>query len=115
METHKKWFNRVLDDDTTEFMVLEYGSDIIGQLRFDFDEKYPVISISLNKKYRGLGLSKYLLNKGINYIEENYNQNTLIADIKKSNARSISFFEAMGFKKECEIRNGSALRFIYRG
>ena len=115
LETHKKWFNRILNDDTTGFMVLEYGQDIIGQLRFDFDEKYPVISISLNKKYRGLGLSKYLLNNGINYIKENYNQNTLIADIKKSNARSISFFEAMGFKKEYEIRNGSALRFIYRG
>ena len=87
METHKKWFNRVLDDNTTEFMVLEYDSDIIGQLRFDFDEKYPVISISLNKKYRGLGLSKYLLNKGINYIKENYNQNTLIADIKKKQCK----------------------------
>lgn len=115
LKTHKKWFNGILNDNTTEFLVLEYDSDIIGQLRFDFDEKYPVISISLNKKYRGLGLSKYLLNKGITYIKENYNQDTLVADIKKSNARSVSFFEAMGFKKECEIRNGSALRFIYRG
>ena len=103
-----------MDDDTTEFMVLEYDSDIIGQLRFDFDEKYPVISISINKKYRGLGLSKYLLNNGINYIKENYNQNTLIADIKKSNARSISFFEAMGFKKEYERAGVRARRTVER-
>ena len=87
----------VVNPDTCEFVGFEYPKGYI------------------NKKYRGLGLSKYLLNNGINYIKENYNQNTLIADIKKSNARSISFFEAMGFKKEYEIRNGSALRFIYRG
>ncbi len=111
LETHKKWFNKILNDNTTKFLVLEYKSDIIGQLRFDFDEKYPVISISLNKKYRGLGLSKYLLNKGIDYIGEDI----LIADIKKTNTKSISFFKAMGFKKHGEIRDGSALRFVYRG
>ncbi len=99
METHKKWFNRILNDDTTGFMVLEYGHDIIGQLRFDFDEKYPVISISLNKKYRGLGLSKYLLNNGINYIKENYNQNTLIADIKKAMQDQFHFLRLWDLKK----------------
>lgn len=111
LETHKKWFNKILNDNTTKFLVLEFKGDIIGQLRFDFDDEYPVISISLNKKYRGLGLSKYLLNKGIDYIGEDI----LIADIKKTNTKSISFFKAMGFKKSGEIRDGSALRFIYRG
>lgn len=115
LETHKKWFNKILDDDSTKFLVLEYKSEIIGQLRFDFDERYPVISISMNKKYRGLGLSKYLLNKGIAYIKENYNHNILIADIKRTNGKSISFFETMGFEKKCEIRDNTALRFIYRG
>lgn len=110
-EDHKKWFKNILKDDSTKFLVLGYNEDIIGQLRFDFDEKYPVISISLNKNYRGLGLSKYLLDKGIKYIDES---DKIVAYIKKDNFRSISFFESMGFKKDGEviIKGCEAFKFI---
>ncbi len=61
-------------------------------------------------------MSKYLLNKGITYIKENYNQDTLVADIKKKAMQGqFHFLRLWDLKKECEIRNGSALRFIYRG
>ena len=109
LEDHKNWFKNILNDDSVKFYVLEYEDDLIGQLRLDFDEKYPVISISLNKKYRGLGLSKILLSKGLELID-----GKVIAYIKKENIRSISFFKSMGFKKECEvvIKNCDALKFI---
>ena len=109
LENHKLWFNNILDDDSVMFYVLEYENDLIGQLRLDFDEKYPVISISLNKKYRGLGLSKILLAKGLELID-----GKVVAYIKKDNLRSISFFKSMGFKKEGEviIKNCDALKFI---
>ena len=96
-------------DNSVKFYVLEYENELIGQLRLDFDEKYPVISISLNKKYRGLGLSKILLSKGLELID-----GKVIAYIKKENIRSISFFKSMGFKKEGEvvIKNCDALKFI---
>ena len=111
LEDHKKWLKNVLNDDITKFLVLEYAADIIGQLRFDFDETYPVISISLNKNYRGLGLSKFLLNEGIKYIGES---EKIVAYIKKDNIRSISFFKSMGFKKDSEviIKNCEAFKFI---
>ena len=106
---HKIWFNNVLKDDAVGFYVLEFKNDIIGQLRLDFDEEFPVISISLNKKYRGLGLSKILLSKGLNLVD-----GKIIAYIKKDNLRSISFFKSMGFKKESEvvIKNCQAFKFI---
>ncbi len=109
LEDHKKWFNNILKDDSVKFHVLEYENELIGQLRLDFDEKYPVISISLNKKYRGLGLSKVLLAKGLELLD-----GKVIAYIKKENSRSISFFKSMGFKKECEvvIKNCDALKFV---
>lgn len=109
LENHKIWFNNILNDDSVKFHVLEYKNDIIGQLRLDFDEEYPVISISLNKKYRGLGLSKILLSKGLELID-----GKVIAYIKKENMRSISFFKSMGFKKEGDvvIKNCDALKFI---
>ena len=88
---------------------MEYDGDIIGQLRLDFDEIYPVISISLSKKYRGLGLSKLLLSKGLDLID-----GKVVAYIKKDNIRSISFFKSMGFKKDGEviIKDCEALKFI---
>lgn len=111
LEDHKKWFKNILNDDSTKFLVLECEDEVIGQLRFDFDEKYPLISISLNKNYRGLGLSKYLLDKGIKYIDES---KKIVAYIKKDNVRSISFFESMGFRKDGEviIKDCEAFKFI---
>lgn len=109
LEDHKKWFNNVLNEDSIKFYVLQYKNDLIGQLRLDFDEDYPVISISLNKKYRGLGLSKILLAKGLELID-----GKVIAYIKKENIRSISFFRSMGFKKESDvvIKGCKAFKFI---
>ena len=108
---HKKWFKNILKNKLVKFLVLEYENDIIGQLRFDLDEEYPVISISLNKKYRGLGLSKYILSKGIEYLGE---FDKIVAYIKKENVKSISFFKSMGFKLDQEIiiKNCEALKFI---
>lgn len=110
LEDHKRWFKNILQSDSTKFYVLEFNEDIIGQIRFDFDEEFPVISISLNKKYRGLGLSKYLLYKGI----ESDKYAKLVAYIKKDNLKSIALFRSMEFKRENDvtIKGCDAFRFI---
>lgn len=109
LKDHKIWFNNILNDNSVKFYVLEYKNDLIGQLRLNFDDEFPVISISLNKSYRGLGLSKILLSKGLELINTK-----VVAYIKKDNLRSISFFESMGFKKESDvqIKGFHALKFI---
>lgn len=109
LEVHKRWFDNILNMNSVKFYVLEYADELIGQLRLDFDEEYPVISISLNKKYRGMGLSKVLLAEGLKLID-----GAVIAYIKKDNNRSISFFKSMGFKNvdEIIIKDCEALKFI---
>lgn len=113
LENHKIWFENILKDDSTKFFVLEFENDIVGQIRFDFDEKHPVISISLNKKYRGLSLSKFLFSKALDAIKEDI----ILAYIKSDNIRSIGFFESIGFEFEekCSIKGNDALKFVYRG
>lgn len=109
LDDHKVWFNNILKDKSVKFYVLEFKNDLIGQLRLDYDEEFPVISISLNKKYRGLGLSKILLSNGLDLVEDK-----VIAYIKTDNLRSISFFKSMGFKKDSEviIKECKAFKFI---
>ena len=111
LDTHRIWFKSMLRDDSVKFFVLEHDGDIIGQIMFDLDELHPVISISMNKKYRGLSLSKYLLDKGINCLD---NFGKIVAYIKKDNLKSISFFKSMGFEFEEEvmIKNCEALKFV---
>lgn len=113
LENHKIWFENILKGDSTKFFVLEFENDIVGQIRFDFDEEYPVISISLNKKYRGLSLSKFLFSEGLEAIGEDI----VLAYIKSENKRSIGFFESIGFEfeEECIIKGNDALKFVYRG
>ena len=110
LDDHKKWFKNILQSDSTKFYVLEFNEDIIGQIRFDFDDEFPVISISLNKKYRGLGLSKYLLYKGL----ESDKNGKLVAYIKQDNLKSIALFKSLGFERENEvtIKGCDAFRFI---
>lgn len=113
LENHKIWFENILKDDSTKFFVLEFENDIVGQIRFDFDEEYPVISISLNKNYRGLSLSKFLFLEGL----ESIGEDIVLAYIKPENKRSIGFFESIGFEfeEECIIKGNDALKFVYRG
>lgn len=109
LEDHKNWFKKILKDNTVQFYVMEFKNDLIGQLRLDFDEEYPVISISLNKKYRGLGLSKILLSNGLKLVD-----GKVVAYIKQDNSRSISFFKSMGFIKDSDviIKDCNALKFV---
>lgn len=113
LKDHKIWFSNILKDDSVKFLILEFDQDIIGQLRFDFDEDYPVISISLNKDYRGLGLSKLLLSRALKYLMDNYDYDKVIAYIKKDNLKSVSFFESMGFKlvDEVKIKGNDAFKY----
>lgn len=115
LENHRQWFNDVIHDSDVLFFVLEYEDDIIGQVRFNLEkEGFYVVSISLNKKYRGLGLSIFLLS---NACRRGNFDSDLVAYIKKENKSSIALFEHCGFKLDCheEINGCESLRYVLRG
>ncbi len=93
---HRNWY---LKNYKKNFYVLDFNGKAIGQLRFRKEEDKYIVSISLKKEYRGFGLSKYLLKKGIErFFKENKNVDNIVAYIKKDNLKSKNLFKSFSFK-----------------
>ena len=69
-EDHKIWFKTKIEDSDNLFLVAEIDNNFAGQVRFDFEGDNVIVSISINKKYRGLGLGINILKKSIKYLKE---------------------------------------------
>lgn len=98
-EEHKRWF---LSNYRGNFYVIEFRGKVIGQIRFNVinENNEAIVSISLHRNYRQLGLGKFLLKEGLKrFLEENRSINKIIALIRKINYKSKSLFESIGFKK----------------
>ena len=96
---HSKWFKKNLLDPKISMYIGELNLQKVGICIFSFNSKKNSyeISINLNPKFRGKGLSFDLLNKSIkvNNIDKNYN---LEAKIKKENPPSLRIFQKCNFK-----------------
>jgi UDP-2,4-diacetamido-2,4,6-trideoxy-beta-L-altropyranose hydrolase len=98
-EEHRSWF---MDNYKNNFYVIEFRGKAIGQIRFSVrnENSEAIVSISLHKNYRQLGLGKFLLKEGISkFLEENKDIPKITAFIKRTNYISKSLFESVGFKK----------------
>lgn len=110
LENHRKWFENIIDDEDTIFLVAEYEDDLIGQVRFDLEDDGAIVSISLNKKYRGLNISRFLLLEASRFA----GLDNMVAYIKKENRASISLFERCGFEFEGteNVKGFDALKYV---
>lgn len=115
-EDHEKWFKNKIEDYNNLFLVAEIENDFVGQVRFDFEDNEATISVSINKKYRELGLGKNILEKSIEYLKLGVPFIKIIkAYIKKNNEKSIRLFESVDFKyKENIFIKKQGLEYIYK-
>ncbi len=116
-ENHEKWFKSEIEDLNTIFLVVETENDFIGQVRFDLDGNDATVSISINKKFRDLGLGRNIIEKSIKYIKLNAPQIKIIkAYIKENNEKSLRLFEKMDFKSKESfwMKNQNALQYVYK-
>lgn len=116
-EDHEIWFKTKIADSNNLFLAVEIQNNFAAQVRFDLEGDNVIVSISINKKYRGLGLGTNILKKSIKYLKTfNPSVKTLKACIKESNKTSIKFFENFGFifEKKIFIKNQYALEYIYK-
>ena len=99
-EQHCQWFTDKLNSsDCIIYLVSINQNNPFGQVRFDIKKNTAVISLSIAKEFRGLGMSSEMIKRAcIQFFRENKIQ-TVQALIKEKNMISISAFKKAGFVK----------------
>ncbi len=98
---HVKWFKEKLNDENCVFFIIESGGRFCGAVRFDINpgKEDAVISISLKKEIRGLGLAGFIIDKSIaELLKTQPNVKTVTAYIKEGNIASSKSFEKSEFR-----------------
>lgn len=116
-EDHKNWFVNKLKDKNCLFVVAEANNNFIGQVRFDIRMDEAVISISINKNFRGLGIGTVTIKKALDYLKSLHSTIKVIkAYTKKTNVSSIKLFEKSNFEfvNNVVIKNQNAAEYLYR-
>ena len=100
-EDHVKWFNNKIKSDKCIIFILKFKDMPIGQVRIDVESKMAVISYSLDKNYRGKGLSVVMLSLVEEEIRNScININKLIGFVKFENIASQKVFESLKYNKK---------------
>jgi RimJ/RimL family protein N-acetyltransferase len=97
-DSHKTWFlNALNNSDIIIFIMLNEKYQEIGQVRLNISNKENVISISLDKEFRGKGYGTLAIKKSSELFINKFKTGQIIAKIKKDNIPSIKSFEKAGY------------------
>ncbi len=98
-QDHLQWYKERINDNNCFFLLAFNGNDeFVGQVRFDIKLNYAVISISLDKKFRGKGLSSPLLIKSsFQCLKEKPKVKSILAYIRPANTPSIKAFASAAY------------------
>lgn len=113
LESHMKWFERKLKDESVVMLKAVVEQDFAGQARLEIVGDAAVIGISVDDRFRGKGVASSLLQDIIN-VARNRGLKTIEAYIKPSNQASIKLFEKNGFifQEQTEVSSQEALKYI---
>ncbi|AUB56005.1 hypothetical protein BK007_08335 [Methanobacterium subterraneum] len=115
-DEHGDWYNNELKNENCFFLVAEIDSEFLGQIRFKINNDSAIISISLVKKYRGIGIGAEILKRSIEILRiKNHKIKRVIAQIKSDNIYSKKFFIKFGFVQvgELNIKGNAAIELEY--
>lgn len=111
-ESHIQWFKETINSKTHLFLVvIDEFDQLVGQIRYEINDKSATISISLAQSILGKGLSKTLIYQSIDYLQQKFpNVSQVFAWISDENKASIKTFERVGFKRSFaqSILNGAS-------
>ena len=98
-QEHKDWYTNKLKDKGCYMFIGEKDKNKVGIVRFNynFNDLNYLVSINVNPKMRGLGLSYDLLSLSIRKVPH-FKKSSFVAAIKKENIISKKIFTKCGFK-----------------
>lgn len=100
-ESHLIWLKNKLNDNNTEFYILEELFPL-GQIRFDKINEGWLINFLIDENFRGLGLGYSIVKMGMEQVKGN----KFIAYVKKDNLPSNKIFRKLLFvEQESDIVN----------
>jgi UDP-2,4-diacetamido-2,4,6-trideoxy-beta-L-altropyranose hydrolase len=97
-DIHSINFRKWLSSDQTVLLIASNDdSDPIGQVRFDLSGNEADISISLDQRFRGMGLGTEMIRYSCRMVMELYKVHKINAFVKTINDASKKAFESAGF------------------
>jgi UDP-2,4-diacetamido-2,4,6-trideoxy-beta-L-altropyranose hydrolase len=117
LEAHKEWFLRKLHDEKIFYFVSELDKSFSGQIRFETNGEEATVGISIDEKFRRLGLGRVMMSKALtNLHEKSPSIRKILAYIKTENIPSIKYFESCGyyFVKNVVINSCNAVLYEYK-
>ena len=110
-EDHEKWFsNRIKNIDEPFYIAETPEGDFVAQIRFNKEEEGFVISVSIDKNFRGKGLGGKIIEEA----SKTLNNYPIIAYVKTNNIPSQKSFIKAGFKQDGDkiINDEKYLRYV---
>ena len=98
-DDHAAWFNKKLNDPSCKFYIaIDRNENLVGQVRFDLKDSEAIISVSLDKNFRGMGFGSSIIKLGSERYFQKNNVRLIHAYIKSDNTASINAFCKAGYK-----------------
>ena len=116
-ETHVAWFNTKLREPKAVFYLAVNRDDVpVAQLRYDLQGREAVVSISIDRAFRGQGHGRIILNLGSEAIFGSTAADVVHAYIKPGNESSVRAFVAAGYEDggTQKMHGQEALHFVLR-
>lgn len=114
-DEHKTWFATKLSDAKCLFyMALTESGEPFGQIRFDIDGDFGVVSINLSPEFRSFGIGAKVTKSACDTFIRDSGTKKIRALIKDANPASLRCFEKAGFESAGDPEtNLSAVRMEY--
>ena len=96
-EEHDTWFKCSITDANCIFLIIEAGSEPVGQLRYELENSMAKVSINITKDWHGKGVASRAFYLGSMHVKRvNFAEN-IFARVLKTNVGSIKAMEKAGF------------------
>jgi RimJ/RimL family protein N-acetyltransferase len=95
---HRKWFLEKLSSGDTLMLVLELNGIPVGQIRYDRRGETADIGFSIDKRFRGLGLGRKIIEQSLERAFSTLRVKAVRAEVFSANSASRIAFAKTGFE-----------------